>query len=145
MSASSGREPRSPRRDRALCESLGVADVVTDLHHVSDARLVELYNACDVLVFPSFYEGFGLPVLEAMACGTPVAASNTPALVALADGVALFADPLDVDGHTANVRSVLESPTPAARERGLARAASYTWERTVLQYTELYRAVLDGR
>jgi glycosyltransferase involved in cell wall biosynthesis len=135
--------PLAPK-DRALCESLGVADHVTDLHHVSDVRLVELYNACDVLVFPSFYEGFGLPVLEAMACGTPVAASNTPALVALADAVALFADPLDVDGHTANVQALLESPT-AARERGLARAASYTWERTVRRYTELYRTVLDGR
>jgi len=135
--------PLAPR-DRALCESLGVSDAVTDLGHVSDVRLVELYNACDVLVFPSFYEGFGLPVLEAMACGMPVAASNTPALVALADGVALFADPVDVDGHAANVRAVLDSPTPA-RGRGLARAASYTWERSVRQYTELYRTVLDGR
>jgi len=137
--------PLAPQ-DLALCESLGVADAVIDLHHVSDVRLVELYNACDVLLFPSFYEGFGLPVLEAMACGTPVAASNTPALVALADGVALFADPLDVDGHTANVQAVLESPTEAARIRkaGLAHAAAYTWERTTLQYTQLYRAVLNG-
>ena len=138
--------PLAPQ-DRALAEALGVADVVTDLHHVSDARLVELYNACDVLLFPSFYEGFGLPVLEAMACGTPVVASNTPALVALAGGVAQFADPLDVAGHAANVRAVLESPAEAARlcERGVAHAASYTWDRTVRQYTQLYRAVLDGR
>lgn len=130
----------------ALCESLHVADVVTDLGRVSDERLVELYNASDVSIFPSHYEGFGLPVLEAMACGTPVAASNTPALVELADGIALFADPLNVDAHTANVQAVLETPSVAAgmRDRGLAHAATYTWERAALRYAELYRTVLRG-
>lgn len=130
-----------------LCAALGVEEVVTDLGHVSDERLVELYNACDVLLFPSFYEGFGLPVLEAMACGTPVVASNTPALVELAGGVALVADPLDVETHVANVQAVLSHPTDAAhmRERGIARAATYTWERTAVQYSQLYRAVLDAR
>jgi glycosyltransferase involved in cell wall biosynthesis len=133
-------------KELALCGTLDVEDVVSDLGHVSDERLVELYNACDVLVFPSFYEGFGLPVLEAMACGTPVAASNTPALVELARGIALLADPLDVDTHVANVQAVLENPADAEhmRERGLALAATYTWERTAVQYSQLYRAVLDG-
>lgn len=133
-------------KERALCASLGVDDAVTDLRHVSDERLVELYNVCDVLLFPSFYEGFGLPVLEAMACGTPVAASNTPALVALAGGIALVADPLDVDAHVTNVLAVLDDPAEAARirARGLERAATYTWERTASQYAALYRAVLDG-
>lgn len=130
----------------ALCATLGVGDAVSDLGHVSDERLVELYNACDVLLFPSFYEGFGLPVLEAMACGTPVVASNAPALLALAAGVALVADPLDVDTHVANVQTILESPAVAARmrQRGLERAATYTWERTASQYAKLYRAVLHG-
>ena len=138
--------PLGPR-ELALCRSLGLDDAVTDLSHVSDERLVELYNACDVLLFPSFYEGFGLPVLEAMACGTPVAASNTAALLELAGGVALVADPLDVDTHVANVQALLDSPDVAARarQRGLQRAATYTWEQTALQYSQLYRAVLDAR
>src|SRR5205807_8863596 len=93
-----------PQADESqLAASLDLDGAFLPLGTVSEDELVELYNAADVLLFPSFYEGFGWPVLEAMACGTPVVASDAAALVELADGAVLHAAPTDVDGLAAAV------------------------------------------
>ncbi len=131
--------------ERALAHRLRVAGAIIDCGRVSDERLVELYNAADVLLFPSYYEGFGWPPLEAMACGTPVVTSDCRALAEVVGDAGLMAPPEDTHALAAAVRSVLESGELAMRLRrlGLERAARYTWERTVSEYARVYAAVAE--
>jgi len=109
--------------------------------HVSQDELVSLYRRAAALVFPSRYEGFGQPVLEAMACGCPVACSDIPPLEEIAGGGARMFPPDDAKAIAAAVRDVLSDPAPY-RERGLARAAEFTWERAASQYEDAYRELL---
>ncbi len=103
------------------------------LGHVDDADLVVLTARAAVFAYVSLYEGFGLPVVEAMAAGCPVVASSTTAVGEIATGAALTVDPLDVAAIAAALRELIEDPDRAERlrEAGLARAAGYTWRRTV--------------
>src|SRR5207302_7089664 len=94
---------------------------------VSRDELVRLYQGAAALVFPSLYEGFGMPVLEAMACGCPVACSNVTSLPEVAGDAARLFDPRDTDEIVAAVDDVLESPD-AWVERGLERAQAFTWD-----------------
>ncbi len=109
------------------------AGTVRLLGHVPDADLVTLCARAAVFAYVSLYEGFGLPVVEAMATGTPVLASSTTAVGEVAGQAALVVDPMDVDAITAGLRRLLGDPELAARLRalGLARAAEFTWERTI--------------
>ena len=109
--------------------------------HVSRDELVSLYRRAGALVFPSRYEGFGQPLLEAMACGCPVACSDIPALTELAGGAARTFAPDDPAEIARTVDELLADPAPY-RERGLARAADFTWERAALQYEDVYRELL---
>jgi glycosyltransferase involved in cell wall biosynthesis len=129
--------------EREQAHSLDIADAVIDRGLVSDDQLVELYNAADVLLFPSFYEGFGLPVLEAMACGLPVVTSDCPALLDLGGDAALNAPPSDVDALTTAVMSILQERSLAAdlRQRGIERAKLFSWRRTADAYASLYLQV----
>ena len=106
-------------------------------------ELVDLYRRAAALVFPSLYEGFGLPVVEAMACGCPVACSNTTSLPEVAGDAARLFDPRDVDDIAAAVNDVLDDPGPYAG-RGLERAQRYTWEACAHAHDELYRALSSG-
>ncbi|GBR08204.1 glycosyltransferase family 4 protein [Acetobacter oeni] len=98
---------------------------------VTDGQLHALYQAASCFVFPSLYEGFGLPALEAMACGCPVVASSIPALQEVCGDAACYADPADENDIMAGVQRVLDEPGLSAqlREQGFARAALYTWDR----------------
>jgi glycosyltransferase involved in cell wall biosynthesis len=117
-----------------------VPEGVEDLGLVPRERLVELLQSTAALVFPSLYEGFGLPVLEAMACGCPVACSDAGSLPEVAGGAARLFDPHDPEAIAAAVADVLADPSPWV-ERGLARAALFSWEQTAQAtdavYTEL--------
>ncbi len=126
-----------------LARSLGIAGAVVECGIVSDERLVELYNACDALLFPSHYEGFGWPALEAMACGTPVVVSDCAALSELVGDAGLAAPADDVDGLASALRAALTSDDLAAtlRWRGLKRAAGFTWERAIAGYARVYETV----
>ena len=117
----------------ARAELLGVADAIIDLPRVSDAQLVALYGQAECLLFPSRYEGFGLPVLEAMACGAPVVASNATAIPEVAGDAALRVSPDDIDGMTAAVRRIRDDRSLRASliARGRERAAGFTWDRSV--------------
>ncbi|MFL5679354.1 MAG: glycosyltransferase family 4 protein [Chloroflexota bacterium] len=129
--------------EREHAVRLNVADRIIELGHIPDEALVGIYNRADVLLFPSFWEGFGWPALEAMACGTPVVASNCAALRALIGDVGLLAAPTDVAALTVAVRSILVSPATATRLRnaGLERAAAFKWSRTATEYARLYDEV----
>ncbi|HTW90708.1 MAG TPA: glycosyltransferase family 1 protein [bacterium] len=110
----------------------GLQSRVTLLNRVSDARLSSLYQHCRLLACPSLYEGFGLPVLEAMLHGAPVACSSVSSLPEIAGDAAVLFDPLSAQDMADKLQTVLESPGLAERlrENGLARAARFTWERT---------------
>jgi glycosyltransferase involved in cell wall biosynthesis len=104
-------------------------------------ELVSLYRRAAALVFPSRYEGFGQPVLEAMACGCPVACSDIPALAEVAGDAARTFEPDDAEAIAAAVGDVLADPARYSA-RGLERAASFTWERAATQYEDVYRELL---
>lgn len=129
--------------ERVLARELGVETQVMECGFVSDERLVELYNACDVLLFPSYWEGFGWPALEAMACGLPVVTSDCPALAELVGDAGLRASPDDIGGLAGHVGTILESQALSRelRRRGFERAAQYGWDRAVGAYARVYEAV----
>ena len=109
--------------------------------HVPRAEVVSLMQRASALVFPSLYEGFGLPPIEAMACGCPVAASNAAALPETVGDAARLFDPHDPRAIADAVRDVLAAQDEW-RGRGLARAARFTWERTALAHEDVYRELL---
>jgi glycosyltransferase involved in cell wall biosynthesis len=110
---------------------------------VPDATLAVLYRLASVFVFPSLYEGFGLPPLEAMASGTPVVASNVSSLPEVAGNAALLVDPQDPDAIAGAIRIVLTDGTlrEELRARGLARARTFSWEKSVARTREIYLGV----
>jgi alpha-1,3-rhamnosyl/mannosyltransferase len=134
-------DPRYPE-PRLLAERLGLQNVRW-LGPVPEADLPALYSAATLFVFPSLYEGFGLPVLEAMACGVPVICSNTSSLPEVAGDAALLVDPTDVRALAAAITDLLEdeSRREEMRERGLQQAARFSWERTAAMTLEMYREV----
>ena len=109
--------------------------------HVTADELVSLYRRASALVFPSLYEGFGQPPLEAMACGCPVVCSDAGSLPETCGTAARYFDPKDVDQMADAVLDVLADPEPW-RARGLERAATFTWERTALDHERVYRELL---
>lgn len=111
---------------------------------VDDAALVRWYQQAAVFVFPSRYEGFGLPVLEAMASGCPVISSQASSLPEVAGDAALLVDPSDVEGLAAAMAKVLADGDLRRdlRARGLARAARFSWERTARETISVYRRVV---
>jgi glycosyltransferase involved in cell wall biosynthesis len=128
---------------REAVKSSSVADRVHFAGFVDDADLVTFYNACDLFVYPSFYEGFGLPILEAMACGRAVACSNTTAMPEVADSAGLLFNPADTGEIGRAMSDILLDPELQARlERlGLQRAASFSWRRSAAQTMNVYYEV----
>jgi glycosyltransferase involved in cell wall biosynthesis len=120
-----------------------VAERIHFTGFVNDDELLQLYNACDLMVFPSFYEGFGLPILEAMACGRAVACSNTSSMPEVANAAALLFDPEKNSEIVRAMRDILIDPGLRSRmERlGLHRASLFTWEKTARKTLEIYREV----
>jgi glycosyltransferase involved in cell wall biosynthesis len=106
--------------------------------------MVDLYNSVDCLLFPSLYEGFGWPPLEAMACGAPVVTSNVASLPEVVGEAGLMREPGDVEGLAASVRAVLEDADLRKNltERGLVRAKSFTWERHATQIIQAYEELV---
>ena len=124
----------------------GLSDSVRLLGYVREEDLVALYNASIGLVYPSVYEGFGLPVVEAMACGRPVIAANTSSLPEVAGDAAILVDPFDVSALRAAMERLVTDPGVAASlsARGLAQAARFSWRRTAEAAIRAYEAACAG-
>ncbi|HLZ22558.1 MAG TPA: glycosyltransferase family 1 protein [Ktedonobacterales bacterium] len=124
----------------AAVETLGLRDAVTFLDYIPDAELTTLYHAADVLAMPSIYEGFGIPMLEAMASGTPVVCSDGGSLPEVAGDAALVVPVEDVDGLAAAlVRAVSDADLRASLvARGLARVKEFTWDTAARAHVRVY-------
>ena len=138
-----GKETWFSHRVHAAADESGVADRIRFLGYVSDAALLELYNACDLFVFPSLYEGFGLPALEAMACGRAVVCSDTSALPEVVDGAALLFDPYAPrELVRAMADLLLDAELRARMERlSLQRASHFSWRNAAERTLEVFYAV----
>jgi len=128
---------------RERVEALDLGDHVRFVGPVAEVDLPALYQGAMLFVFPSQYEGFGLPALEAMACGTPVICGNRASLPELVGDASLLVDPDDVSALADAISRLLadESRRGALRQRGLARAHLFSWERVAKQTMAVYQAV----
>ncbi|MGE5262982.1 MAG: glycosyltransferase family 4 protein, partial [Acidobacteriota bacterium] len=122
----------------ATVARLGLGDRVVFTGFTPDADLPALYALATLLVYPSLYEGFGLPVAEAMACGAPVVSSNASSLPEVAGDAAVYFDPRDVDAMAAAIRGALvdESLRRRLSDRGRVQVRQFTWERAAAQLLE---------
>ena len=136
---------RRPGLELVLTAYAGATpDGVRSLGRVSREELARLYRTASALVFPSLFEGFGQPPLEAMACGCPAASSNVAALPEVVGDAARLFDPTSAEELVAAVEEVLEDPEPW-RERGFRRAAEFTWEKTARLHDEVYGSLESTR
>ncbi len=138
-----GQETWFAGKVREAARQSGVEDRISFLGFVSDDDLLQLYNCCDCFAFPSYYEGFGIPILEAMACGRAVACANTSSMPEVADGAGLLFDPYRTDEIVRALKDILLDPQLRARmERlGLQRAAHFTWQKTARLTLDVYEEV----
>jgi len=120
----------------------GWGDKTQTLGFVPDSDLPALYSAATVFAYPSLYEGFGFPVLEAMTCGTAVVTSNVSSLPELAGNAAVLADPLSVDSIKSGIEQAIKSREKLIK-LGITRAQRFTWARTAQQVMEVYDKIFE--
>jgi len=128
----------------ALVESLGLRDDVIFPGYLPQADLPMWYNAATIFVYPSLFEGFGLPVLEAMACGTPVITSKASSLPEVVGEAGMLVDPTDVDNLSYALERVFNDLTlrDSMRQKGLAQSAKFSWHKAATETLEVYRRTL---
>ena len=140
-----GRDEKYAASLPTLAAELGIADDVLFLGGMPLSETVAFYQAADVFAYPSFNETFGLPILEAMACGCPVVTSDTTAMPDTAGGAAILAYP---DDPASIAKAILEALGPGQdqlRDRGFRRANEFTWSATARSTLDVYREVSDRR
>lgn len=132
-------------RIQAEVQRLGIDQHVRFTGYVSEEELVALYNRATVFAYPSIFEGFGLPVIEAMACGAPVLTSNVSSLPEVAGEAAVQVDPLDEDAIRSGLQDMIESPSLLAdlREAGRTQAARFSWRSTAESTMRVFEKVLQ--
>ena len=126
-----------------IAASLGVSDSVERRESISDTDLTTLYREAVAMIYPSRYEGFGLPLVEAMACGTPVIASRAGATPEVVENAAVLVEPGDIDGFARAVHRVLTDDEFRfeRRQAALSRSSFFSWELTATRTVEVYRSV----
>jgi len=127
-------------------DELGLGERVRFVGRASDEDLPAIYSLAACLAYPSFYEGFGIPVIEAMACGTPVVTTPVSSLPEAGGGAALYVEPGDADALAEALEQAIGNEALRARLRtaGLAQAQRFTWEAAAAQLLAAYRAVVAG-
>jgi glycosyltransferase involved in cell wall biosynthesis len=138
-----GRRPFS-KSEQSLLKSLNIDKKVFIHTQVDDNTLASLYSHAAVFIFPSLYEGFGIPILESWTCGAPVVLSNNSCFREIAGDAALYFDPCDKDSITATVEEVLMHPTLQnnLRNKGSKRLSQFSWERAVQQTNDIYKSLI---
>jgi glycosyltransferase involved in cell wall biosynthesis len=126
-------------------ERLSLKDFVIHTGYVPDADLPGLLSMASLFVFPSLFEGFGLPPLEAMACGTPVLSSDNTSMPEICGEAAYYVDPEDEDSIAAGIATLLgdEAFRKDLGQKGLERSKMYSWERAARETTDVYQKVLN--
>jgi len=125
---------------------LGIQEHVRLSGYVADSDLPALYSQCQAFVFPTLYEGFGMPALEAMACGVPVIGSTAAALPEIIGEAGLLVDPLDVEAIGAAIHRAVSDRDLRSRlaEAGPRRASLFSWERAARETVAAYGEVIRG-
>jgi glycosyltransferase involved in cell wall biosynthesis len=138
-----GREFPGYPKIRKLVEQLGIKTSVRFLGEVEEENLSALYSGADLFVFPSKIEGYGLPVIEAMACGTPVICSNACSLPEVVGGTAWMIEPDNIDSLTNAIDRLIHSPELREKfaQKGMARCAQLTWDATAQATNLVYQKV----
>jgi glycosyltransferase involved in cell wall biosynthesis len=132
----------------SVVEELGLIEDVIFPGYIPREELPLWYNAANLFIYPSLYEGFGLPLLEAMACGTPVITSNISSLPEVVDGAGILVDPSSVEDMAEAMWQVLSDSSLRAemRRKGLARAREFSWRKTAQRTVEVYeQAMTESR
>jgi alpha-1,3-rhamnosyl/mannosyltransferase len=142
-----GPMPRNEGRVEALISALDLGAAIRRTGVVDDADMPGLFAGADAFLYPTLYEGFGLPVIEAMASGTPVLTSSTSALQEIAGGYALLVDPMDAGAIATGIVTLATDPVKRAElaKMGLARAADFSWNKAAEATLSVYAAVLRTR
>ena len=129
----------------AMIRSYGLEQKVINLGVVPRECLPEIYNAVDLFFFPSLYEGFGWPPLEAMACGIPVVASNAGSLPEVMGNIETMRNPFNFIGFAEIIRKILTNEVYRSEliEQGFRQTAKFTWKETAIRILEVYEYVLS--
>ena len=140
-----GRDPRFRQSTLAKVRELGLEGEVLFVGHLRDDRLAEYYSGALCMVYPSLYEGFGFPPLEAMACGCPVAASRTTSIPEVVGDAGLLFDPRNVEEMTDAIRRIISDEELRKKlvEQGLERSKKFTWQRAAERTWQLYRRLAE--
>lgn len=138
-------EAFNPEQEKVI-DGLGIRDRVIHLGMVEDERLPGIYRCADALLLPSWHEGFGFPVLEAMASGVPVVASNRGSLPEVVGDAGILVDPDDYETMAKSIVAILDRPQlrEELREAGIKRARLFTWQKTAEKTLDVYRRVYQA-
>ena len=130
-----------------LIEQLGLQKEIIFLDYVPEDDLPELYNMAELFVFPSFYEGFGLPALEAMACGTPLIASNASSLPEIVGDAGIMVNPKNINGLAETIHKVLTDKELRKKmiRKGLKRASLFSWRTSAEETLRICEAVYQKK
>jgi glycosyltransferase involved in cell wall biosynthesis len=141
-----GEQRWSSREELSELHTLGLEERVQFIGWVTHTDLPAIYRLADLFAFPSLYEGFGIPLVEAMACGCPILTANTCAPPEVVDGAGYLVDPYDVDAITAGLRTMLSDPALRSTmvARGLERAKAFSWEKSARAVLAVFDAVAAG-
>ncbi len=135
------------KEQKAFIQEHNLSEYIYDLGSPNKERLIQIYNAADVLVAPSLYEGFGLTVVEAMACGTPVITSNVSSLPEVVDNAAILVDPFNVEAISKSILKLQKDSQYRQQliEKGLARAKFFSWLKTAEQVARVYENTVQKK
>jgi glycosyltransferase involved in cell wall biosynthesis len=141
-----GEYSRSYKALWKLTEELDLCDYVKFLNFVPTADLPYFYNGAEVFVYPSLYEGFGLPPLEAMQCGTPVVTSNVSSIPEIVGDACLLANPYSVDSISDSILKLLldEDEWHKYSLMGIEKSKEYSWQKTAAKTLEIYEKCLEA-
>ena len=138
---------KRPDIERTVKQTIKYQDRIIFTGYVLDNDLSAIYSGAVAFIFPSLYEGFGLPVLEAMQCGTPVISSNSSSLPEVVGDAGILIDPKDEDHLCQAMLDVLTDSNlrESLRKKGLERAKQFSWKKCADQTVEIYKKIIDSK